>query len=206
MSPQAINQFGQLPLQGQIDQLLSPNTIPCVVDLSQSGQLVAGQAVKLVDNLGGPPKIIGCTADTDVVFGYINYSTKTSAYNPGDACQVSISWNVMYMTASAAIARGAPIKPVISGQKIVTAAAGNLVSGYAFDKATANGDLIRVLIKGFGSPPATAAAPVFAQAADVGANATAAATDLATAEALANSLQTTVNAIRTNLRAAGLMA
>lgn len=47
---------------------------------------------------------------------------------------------------------------------------------------------------------------VFALAAVVAANATAAATDLATSEALANSLQTTVNNILTALKNAGLMA
>lgn len=43
-------------------------------------------------------------------------------------------------------------------------------------------------------------------AADVPAVVTANATDLATSEALANQLKTTVNAILTNLKAAGLMS
>lgn len=47
---------------------------------------------------------------------------------------------------------------------------------------------------------------VGAQAADVAAIATPAATDLATAEALANQTKTTVNAILTALKTAGLMA
>lgn len=139
------------PLKGQVDELISYNTIPCVVDQSQSGTLVPGQPVKLVDNTSGVPSVIACTADTDVVFGYVNYSAKQNAYAAGDALQVSVQGNVMYMEASAAIARGAAVKVVIAGQKVATATTGATIGGWAFDKASANGDMIRVWIKGFGS-------------------------------------------------------
>jgi hypothetical protein len=52
----------------------------------------------------------------------------------------------MFMEASAAIARGADLEIVPTGVKVVTKTTGTSI-GRALDKATADGDLIRVLIK-----------------------------------------------------------
>lgn len=206
MSPQNQNQFGMSVVQGQLDLLQNPNTIACQVDASQSGSLVPGQPVKLVNSLGGVPKVIGCTADTDTVFGFVNYNTKLSSWVAGDVINVSFAGNCMYMTASAAIARGAPVKPVISGVKVVTAGAGAKVAGYAFDGAAANNDLIRVMILGFGQSPSFAGAVALAAAAAVADIATADATDLASAEALANATKARFNTLLANMRTAGSLA
>ena len=49
------------------------------------------------------------------------------------------------MEASAAIARGATLEIEPSGEKVVTRTTGTVI-GRALDKASADGDLIRVLI------------------------------------------------------------
>lgn len=141
------NQFSQAPVKGQLDLRFNGQTITGQIDSSESGELVPGQPVKLVDSAGGIPKVIACTADSDEVFGFINYSIKDQKFVALDAVEISVFRNnVMYMEASAAIARGASVMPVITGSKVATAAGGGRIVGTALDKAAADGDLIRVVI------------------------------------------------------------
>lgn len=145
---QLLNQFNQAPVKGELDLRFNPTSIPCEVDSTSAGNLVAGQAVKMVDDSGGVPKVVECAADSDEVFGFINYNLKNQDYDAGDAVGISVlnGGNVMYMEASAAIARNAVIGIVVSGQKVKTSAGGSRDVGHALDKAAASGDLIRVLM------------------------------------------------------------
>lgn len=144
---QAINQFAQGPVKGQLDPRLNLSTISCEVYASESVALLPGQAVKMVDSAGGVPKVTTCTVDEDDVFGFVNYSIKDSDFGAGDPVEVSIGvGNIMYMEASAAIARNAKVMIVPSGQKVATATSTNTIIGRALDKAAADGDLIRVAI------------------------------------------------------------
>lgn len=144
---QVQNQFNQKPVQGQLDLLLNTETVSAEVDVTSAGSLVAGQAVKIVDSLGGVPKVVECAADSDDVFGFINYSIKDRLFNAYSKVELSIfRGNVMYMTASAAIARNAKVMVVIASKKVATRAGGGVCIGRAYDKASADGDLIRVLI------------------------------------------------------------
>lgn len=146
---QTLNQLGQAAFQGLIDLLTAPNTVAVQVDVSQATPLVPGQAVKMVDSVGGVPKVVAVAADTDDVMGFVNYSWKQSAFAAGQAMEISLNHNVMYMTASGAIARGASVMVVVSGSKVATATTGKTVAGRAYDKAVANGDLIRVWVTSF---------------------------------------------------------
>lgn len=193
------NQFAQSSVKGALDLKMPQFTISAVVDVSESGTLIAGQPVKMVDSAGGVPKVVAIAAITDKVLGFINYGIKESTYVAGDAVEISLAKNVMYMEASAAIARGANVMPVISGVKVATATASNSIIGWAFDKAAGSGELIRVVIE-------TPSVPMPTQAAVVAAEATADGSDAATTQALANALKVKVNAILTSLKAAGLMA
>jgi hypothetical protein len=142
-----INSFGLSTVQGKLDEQHNPSTFPAQIDSSSAGNLVPGQAVKIVDSAGGVPKVVECAANSDDVFGFINYDIKSQAFNAGDRVELSaFRGNVMYMTASAAIARNAKVSIVISGSKVVTASTGLTIVGRALDKASANGDLIRVMI------------------------------------------------------------
>lgn len=141
------NQFNQSPIQGQLDLRFNPSTLSGELDVSSAGGLVPGQAVKMVDSSGGVPKFVECAADSDDVYGFINYDIKTQVFAAGDRVEVSaMRGNVMYMTASAAIARNAKVMIVVTGSKVATRSGGGICIGRAFDKATASGDLIRVTI------------------------------------------------------------
>lgn len=143
------NQFAMAPIQGQLTLQLNTNVIPCQVDSSQVADLVPGQAVKMVDSSGGVPKVIAVASDADDVFGFVDYSIKDASYPAGARVEISAYQdNVMYMTAGAAIARNGQVAVVVASKKVIpaVAASGKRIVGRALDKATADGDLIRVVI------------------------------------------------------------
>lgn len=148
---QTQNQFGQAPVQGMLDLLAPPNTISVQVDASQGTALVPGQAVKMVDSAGGVPKVIAAAANTDDVFGFVNFSWKQQNFAAGQSLEMSVKDNVMYMVADGAISRGASVTVVPASNRVVAAATGNTVVGRAYDKAVNAGDLIRVWITTFGA-------------------------------------------------------
>lgn len=143
----SINQFAMSPVQGQMDLRFNPGVISGQIDTTSAGSLIPGQPVKMVDSAGGVPKFVECAADTDDVYGFITYDIKSQLFNAGDRVEVAaMRDNVMYMTASAAIARNAKVMIVVSGSKVATATTGKTIVGRALDKASLNGDLIRVTI------------------------------------------------------------
>lgn len=142
------NQFSQVPVLGQLDLAFNTNTISSQMD-SASTSAVAGQSVKLVDSAGGVPKVIPVASDSDIVFGFIAYNLKDSAYVANDACEVAMLNNVMYLLSTEAIGRGAKVKGVVAtvgGVAVAVAASGSPIVGWAFDKATASGQLIRIFL------------------------------------------------------------
>lgn len=142
-----INQFAQSMVQGILDPgQPQPNTFSCRVDAS-SATLIPGDAVKSVDTAGKVPVVTKCTADTDDVWGFVNYNFKNSSFAANAMVEISaFEGNAMYMTASAAMARNANVAIVIASSKIVTATTNQRIVGKLLDKATADGDLVRVYI------------------------------------------------------------
>lgn len=141
------NQFAQSSLLGMLDLRFNNETVAAQIDSSESETLYAGQAVKIVDSADGIPKVIACTADSDEVFGFINYNIKDIGYEAGDRCEISQAGNVMYLYATGAIARGAQVTLDVTtrgGVATKTSSSGDRIVGYAFDKASAAGALIRV--------------------------------------------------------------
>ncbi len=139
------NQFAQTPLLGVIDQRFDYNTTPCQIGPDVVGSLYAGQAVKIVDSIDGVPKVQPITASTDEVFGFINFDVKSQSFVAGSRCEVSQAGNVMYLYATTAIARGAQVTVSFAYLGGVAAkVTSDDIVGYAFDKATAAGQLIRV--------------------------------------------------------------
>lgn len=145
------NQFQQSSIVGMLDLRFNPNTVAVMIDVSQSGVLYAGQAVKIVDSAGGVPKVIACTADADAVLGFINYNIKNIGFSAGDACEISMNGNVQFLYATAAIARGAKVvskaSQTIGGVGPISGSGGECIVGWAFDKAANAGDLIRVMVQ-----------------------------------------------------------
>lgn len=195
-----INQFSQTTVKGVLDLAYNPNTIPCRVKSDEATALIPGQAVKLSDVAGGSPVVTAVAADTDDIFGVVAYNQIKADFPANAAVEISAQSNVIYMESSAAIARGAKVMYVVTGQLVATATAGKSIVGIALDKATAANQLVRVYLLTFSG----ASDVTFTPAANVAAVATADASDLATAIALANALKTTLNAEIAALKAAGL--
>lgn len=141
------NQFGLLPIKGMMSLRPSLKTVAAQIDSTEAGELVAGQAVKLVDSAGGVPKVIAVAADSDVTFGFIAYNQKNAVFVAGDQVEVATGFDdCMYMEAASAIGRGDKLMVVVSGSKVDNVTAGKPIIGYAYDKAASSGDLIRVIL------------------------------------------------------------
>lgn len=145
------NQFQQSPYLGMIDLRFPTNTVSVLIDMSQQTPLYAGMPVKFVDSAGGVPKVIGIAADSDEVYGYINFDVKTVAFTAGMSAEISMGQNVMYLYSTEAIARGARVVPnntvTRGGVAAATGSSAKRIVGWAYDKATASGQLIRVFLK-----------------------------------------------------------
>jgi hypothetical protein len=144
----APNQFAQSVIVGMVDLPYSYNTKSVQIDISEAGVLLPGQAVKIVDSAGGIPKVIACAADTDEVFGFLNYNIKNASFLAGKPAEISQDGNVMFLQATAAIARGAKVVSkaltTVGGVGPISGSGGENIVGYALDKASAAGDIIRV--------------------------------------------------------------
>lgn len=143
------NQFAQAPVVGMIDQMYNFNTVPVIIDVTQSGVLYAGAPVKLVaSTTGGPPHVIGCTANSDAVFGYINYDIRNISWAAGMTAEISCAGNVMYMYATGAITQGHQIQSDVVNNGVASSvgSSGAEYIGWAFDGFAGAGSLGRVHI------------------------------------------------------------
>lgn len=148
------NQFAQAPYLGMLDQFYNGDTIPCQFDPTGTGTLIAGQAVKFSTTAGGAPKVVPCTAASDVTAGYVNYNQKYAQFIPGDPVEISMNGNVMYLTAAAALTtRGyltslpaAAAGGCNGGVVPVTGSSGFPIIGWNLD-IVAIGSLVRVFIQ-----------------------------------------------------------
>jgi len=141
------NQFAQSSIVGMIDMRFPYNTVAAQVDSSQATPLYAGQAVKIVDSLDGIPKVVACAANSDEVFGFINYDVKSVTFSAGQNCEISMAGNFIYLYATTAISRGTQVQldlSTVGGVAAKVGSSGADIVGYAFDKAAAPGALIRV--------------------------------------------------------------
>lgn len=148
------NQFQQAPALGQVDQAYSYNSVVCQIDASEDETLVAGQAVKFTNSAGKVPQVEACDAASDQCVGFINYNIKNRSFVAGDYCEISQDGNVIYLIATAAIARGAKLTSLPAaavggcngGVVTATGSSGYPLIGWAFDKA-ASGELFRVKVQ-----------------------------------------------------------
>ena len=141
------NQFAQSPYLGMLDLRFDYNTVSVLIDVSQATPLYSGSAVKIVDSADGVPKVVGCAANSDEVFGFILFDIKTVQFLAGAAAEVSQAGNVMYLYATGSISRGAQVTLDLStngGVAQLVSSSGNNIVGWAYDKSSAAGTLIRV--------------------------------------------------------------
>lgn len=145
------NQFAQQPYLGMIDLRFPYNSVSVLIDASQATDLYPGSPVKMVDSTGGVPKVVGAADDDADLLGYINYDIKAVAFSAGMPAEVSMGGNVMYLYATAAVARGVRVVSESAvtrgGVTPATGSTGSAIVGWAYDKATAAGQIIRVFLK-----------------------------------------------------------
>lgn len=144
---QNINQFGQTPEVGDLDYGIPGHVISCAVGPSVTPALLPGQAVKLIDAGGKIIQVTPITANTDKTFGVLVRNLKDATYPANAPVEVAMAGSVMFLTAGAAIARGSYLEVVAASGKVITNAGTNPVFGFALDKATADGDIIRVYLR-----------------------------------------------------------
>lgn len=139
------NQFDITAEKGMLTGDPNWATLNCQVSTNEAATLVPGQSVLIEDAAGGQIPVVKAAATTNAIFGFITYNVRTSEYVALDQVKIAKKGDIMIMEAGAAIARGADLEVVITGNKVQTQATGTTI-GTALDKAAADGDLIRVLI------------------------------------------------------------
>ncbi len=143
----AINQFEITPTLGMPDLRFNFNTIAAMIDSAYAGAPIPpGTAMKYTQgDVGGVPAITPCTANTDITCGFISYDIKTRAFVALNRCELAQRGNVIYLVATAAIARGAQvmIDPATPGG-VVTATSGKPIVGFSQDVITAPGEFVRI--------------------------------------------------------------
>lgn len=145
---QNVNQFAQAPVLGQMDLQFQGSVVTAMVSKNQATALVAGQPVKVEDALGGIPAVLALAAASDAVSGFLARNLKDQNFPTLSRAEMAMDGSVMYMVASAAIARFGAVEIDFATAGNVKPSGGiNPVVGLAFDKAVNVGDLIRVLIR-----------------------------------------------------------
>lgn len=145
---QSQNQFAMAPFLGMVDLKVGPtNVVAGEIDSTQATPLYAGSFVMIQNNLNGIPTLAGIAADTDNAWGCIVYDIKSQSYSAGARAEIAQAGTCIWLYATTAITRGAQVVPDVTSQGAVQAATGSdAIVGYAFDEATAYGDLIRVIL------------------------------------------------------------
>lgn len=139
-----MNMFSMQPLKGALAMLLNTLTISVQLDPASSEDFVLpGEYLKIVD-VAGPQIVVDKAGADEVAFGTVIYVPKKEKFYPGDTLEMAGAGSIQWMEAGAAIARGAQLESA-SGVKVIENA-GNPICGFALDKATASGQLVRVFI------------------------------------------------------------
>jgi hypothetical protein len=141
-----INQFAQTAEVGYLDlQTGLNNVLTCIHKAGESTALVPGQAVKLVDSYTAIPAVED-SAISEVAFGVVVNNLKDVDFPAEARLEVARVGTVMFMKASAAIARGANVQYDPTTNKVATKASTNGILGQALDKASGDNAIIRVTI------------------------------------------------------------
>lgn len=147
---QGQNQFTETSVLGVLDEKVgTTNVIPCQVDTTETGTLYPGTPVKMYDRAGGIPKVVACAANSDECLGFIVYDIRNRTYVANDICSVALKGSVMYLYATGAISRGVRVVLDLANNGVAAASGsgGEDIVGWAFDKASAMGALIRIYIE-----------------------------------------------------------
>lgn len=142
---QELNQFEQSTEKGVLDKNRNYNLFDAKVASGSGNTLTGGTAVVIQDEAGKVLTIDKAAAITDDIFGIVLYESRKNSFVADDFVRIAFNNSVVNMEASAAIAKGAALEVVLTGDKVATQSTGTTI-GRALDKASADGDIIRVLI------------------------------------------------------------
>lgn len=150
------NQFVQSPVLGQVDFTVNPNIKSAKINpASVATVLQSGQWFKIVD-VAGNEVIVDVAAITDVPYGVAIYNPRKNLYSPGDTIELGCAGTVVYLEASAAIARGAQVQNDPTGPTVATlAGAVNAAVGLCLDKPGAASTLARIEVRPLDNKVAT---------------------------------------------------
>lgn len=139
------NQFKLQDVKGRVDASTPNRLIPAKISATEAGVLVAGQLVKIVDEACGILPLAGSTKEADEHAGVLVLSTHKDAYKANDVVEFAPcrSGAIVILEANGAIANGAKVY-YADGAKV--GATGTVAIGHAFSKATADGELIKVML------------------------------------------------------------
>ena len=150
------NQFAGAPWLGQLDLKFNPGTLSCQVDASQTGSLMAGDAVTFSTATGpSVPRVSKSTAAADHVCGFVVYNHKDATYKAGARVEIALKSNVIYLMAAGAINRGQFVTNLPSGVAggtnggviAVTGSSALDIIGFSLDQAAAAGTLVRIWLE-----------------------------------------------------------
>ena len=135
------------PFKGEVVHKVE-NVLRVRVAEGSSATLRAGSPVSLVDHTGKVPAIDLNADVTALTFGHVIHQQERDEFTAGDFIEVATDGNVILMEAAAAFNAGTILEIVPAGEKVQThATTGAMKIGLALQKATADGDLVAVLIK-----------------------------------------------------------
>jgi len=144
------NQFRMTTIKGVLTNRPNFNSLPVQLDVTSAGGVIPGQAVKIVGGSTQPqqgnPKVVEVAADTDEVFGFVNYNYKDATFAALQNLEISRNGNVMFMEANAAFDVNTALMVVVSGTRVATATSGKKIIGRALQRAAAQGDIVAVEI------------------------------------------------------------
>lgn len=145
MTTPNINQFAMTQVAGELDLEFNGSVVTARVSPNQATALQQGQPVK-IENSGaqGLPNVLALAANTDKTWGIVVRNLKDAQAPTNAAIEVARSESVMYLPASAAIARGAPVEIDFAAFTVKTWAGVNPIIGEAYDQGVNVGDIIRV--------------------------------------------------------------
>jgi hypothetical protein len=140
------NQFNQTSVRGRVATQNAENIYNVKIDDSVTANVLSGDAMVLSTTAGKQTIVKPAENSTDAIYGFRVYDIIKDTRTGGDEAKVACDNVEMDMVASASIARGATVEYNPTTGKIVTKSTGTSV-GIAQEPASADGDLIRVLIK-----------------------------------------------------------
>lgn len=148
------NQLVQSAMIGMVTMDPQPNTIPAQLYPSSAATvIVAGCAVKLVNNVGPNVQVDVCTSASDgPVFGIIAYNLRKNTYSPGDYVEVVGRLGIVLMKTSAAVNRGVAVSvtnPSVATNDPTVASdftVGDYIAGVSLGYAAGSAALIKVQV------------------------------------------------------------